>query len=187
VVPETVLNGITYANGLFVAVGGSSAGGSGFVETSTDGLNWIVQQSPAEDALDGIAYGNGQFIAVTSSSVLSSADGVNWVVRAQLAGSNSWPSRVAYGNGQFVATGVNCNQDPCQAAVFRSNDGSNWDQGHLHGTFWNRMVWFDDPDKDLLWTPSNRLGRHQDNSVLGVKKHSDVQKGLAAERWRTES
>ena len=90
------LNGITYGNGQFVAVGNL-----GTILTSTDGTNWIQQQSGTAIGLWGIAYGNGQFVAEGGPGIiLTSADGVKW------AKHQPGPvGPIAYGNGQFVAVG----------------------------------------------------------------------------------
>src|SRR5436309_2234050 len=85
------LDSITYGNGQFVAVGG------GNIVTSSDAVNWVVQQesSPSDRidlndiGLNGIAYGVGQFVAVGyrssdpayPSAILTSTDGTNWVHR----------------------------------------------------------------------------------------------------------
>ncbi len=55
----TSLSGVTYGNGLFVAVGGS-----GTILTSPDGMTWTQQTSPASEILYDVAYGNGTFVAV---------------------------------------------------------------------------------------------------------------------------
>jgi hypothetical protein len=117
------LGGITYANGLFVTVGG-------VVAISADGINWTQRGTgTTNEYFTGIAYGNGRFVAVAySGTILTSTDAVNWV------SSRSGPSvalkSVVYGNGQFVAVGgdynpaVNQNED----TILTSPDGFNWIQ-----------------------------------------------------------
>jgi hypothetical protein len=53
------LEGVTYGNGLFVAVGKN-----GTILTSPDGVNWTERTSPAKAGLNGVTYGNGLFVAV---------------------------------------------------------------------------------------------------------------------------
>jgi hypothetical protein len=53
------LNGVTYGNGLFVAVGKY-----GTILTSPDGVTWTEQASPTGNPLFGVTYGNGLFVAV---------------------------------------------------------------------------------------------------------------------------
>ncbi|MDT7910160.1 MAG: hypothetical protein RQ912_09555, partial [Thermus sp.] len=91
------LNGVTYGNGLFVAVGSR-----GTILTSRDGVNWTEQTSGTGNRLNGVTYGNGLFVAVgRHGTILTSRDGVNWTEQTSKAGLNG----VTYGNGLFVAVG----------------------------------------------------------------------------------
>ena len=72
-----MFEGIAYGNGQFVAVGNSDGtiglrDGVGTIQTSTDGLNWVLRQSgtPQHTDLRGVAYGNGRFIAVGSGGTI---------------------------------------------------------------------------------------------------------------------
>jgi hypothetical protein len=56
------LNGVTYGNGLFVAVGRD-----GTILTSPDGATWTARTSGTGNSLLGVAYGNGLFVAVGKS------------------------------------------------------------------------------------------------------------------------
>ncbi len=53
------LNGVTYGNGLLVAVGKD-----GIILTSPDGVTWTRRASPTSNPLYDVAYGNGLFVAV---------------------------------------------------------------------------------------------------------------------------
>jgi hypothetical protein len=53
------LDGVTYGNGLFVAVGDG-----GTILTSPDGVNWTQRTSGTGNWLFGVTYGNGLFVAV---------------------------------------------------------------------------------------------------------------------------
>ena len=53
------LIGVTYGNGLFVAVGTS-----GTILTSPDGVTWTQRTSGTDDTLRGVTHGNGTFVAV---------------------------------------------------------------------------------------------------------------------------
>jgi len=69
------LFGVTYGNGLFVAVGDV-----GILITSPDGVNW-TRRDPAGTAntLFGVTYGNGIFVVVGGGGIiLISSDGVSW-------------------------------------------------------------------------------------------------------------
>jgi hypothetical protein len=82
------LNGVTYGNGLFVAVGGSPD--SSTILTSPDGVTWTQRTSPTSNSLYGWTYGNGTFVAVGRwGTILTSPDGVTWTggPRGRAAGS----------------------------------------------------------------------------------------------------
>lgn len=114
--------GITYGNGLFVAVAYSGTGNR--VMTSPNGINWTIRTSAADNEWNSVAYGNGVFVAVASTGtgnrVMTSPDGITWTSRTSAA-DNDWFS-VTYANGLFVAlasTGT-ANQ------IMTSPDGVTW-------------------------------------------------------------
>jgi hypothetical protein len=109
------LSGVTYGNGLFVAVGDFGA-----ILTSPDGVNWTGQASGTSDWLSGVAYGNGLFVAVgDGGAILTSPDGVNWT--QQTSGTSNHLLGVTYGNGLFVAVGDG-------GTILTSPDGVSWTQ-----------------------------------------------------------
>ncbi len=130
---EGSYNDITYANGLFVAVGQS-----GVILTSTDGKNWTNQSSGVKQALSeyvrkpedvthkAVAYGNGLFVVLShydpgsgmDSFILCSPDGNQW--RRHWWGDGQFNS-VSYGNGVFVAVGW-------YNRILSSSDGKEWAQ-----------------------------------------------------------
>lgn len=86
---------LTYANGLFVAVGIHGA-----ILTSTNGQDWALQQSRTIEDLNSVAFGNNRFVAVGNRVILTSTNGQDW--------RNLFPGltdlqEVTYGNGVFVA------------------------------------------------------------------------------------
>ena len=107
------LNGVVYANGKFVAVGNG-----GVVEASSDGTNWVLQNSGTSSSLSAVAYGNGKFVALGANAVIASANAVAWTPAVSgLSGA----AEVAGGTNGFVAVAYNqVNQ------VFFSSDGLNW-------------------------------------------------------------
>jgi hypothetical protein len=113
--------GVTYGNGIFIAVGGK--GSYGAVQKSTDGINWTQGTSDTQTPLTvpylySAAYGNGQFVvAGISGTVLTSPDGTTWTERT--SGTTDSLLGVIYGNGKFVAVGSS-------GAVLTSSDGVNW-------------------------------------------------------------
>jgi hypothetical protein len=107
--------GVTYGNGLFVAVGDTGSGD--MVMTSPDGISWTARTNYA--ATQAITYNRGLFVAVGTNRIVTSPDGIVWTNRTSPANSNWWD--VTYGNGSFVAvarTGT--------SKVMTSRDGITW-------------------------------------------------------------
>ena len=94
----TDINGVTYGQGMFVAVGLS-----GKIATSTDGITWTQRTSSfGSSDINGAAYGQGMFVAVGQSGQLrTSTDGVNWTQRTSSFGASFISG--AYGQGMFVS------------------------------------------------------------------------------------
>jgi hypothetical protein len=129
--------GVTYGNGLFVAV--SYTGSGNRVMTSPDGINWTTRTSAADNFWIGVAYGNGIFVAVSAGgggdSFMSSPDGINWTTRAS-PGTSNW-SEVTFGNGLFVAVGQTLIQ-----SVATSPDGITWtSRTSAADNFWNGVTY----------------------------------------------
>src|SRR5439155_8721492 len=61
---RTFLRGITYGNGVFVAVGGSHCNGSGVILTSRDGIAWLPQNFPNDVILYSVTCAQDLFVAV---------------------------------------------------------------------------------------------------------------------------
>jgi hypothetical protein len=114
--------GVTYGNGLFVAVANSGVGNR--VMTSEDGITWTIRTSAANNGWISVTYGNGLFVAVANSGignrVMTSPDGINWTIRTSAA-DNNWYS-VTYGNGLFVAVSITGTGN----RVMTSENGINW-------------------------------------------------------------
>jgi parallel beta-helix repeat protein len=111
-------NGITYGNGLYVAV---STMGTNQVMTSPDGITWTARSTPSNNWIS-VTYGNGLFVAVSyvsSNQVMTSPDGITWTARTT-PDTNGWWS-VTYGNGQFVAVAAGGTN-----RVMTSPDGITW-------------------------------------------------------------
>ena len=71
--------GITYGNGLFVAV--STSGTGNRVMTSLDGIEWESRTSAADNGWLSVCYGNGLFVAVAGSGTVNSVmtSTLSWV------------------------------------------------------------------------------------------------------------
>jgi hypothetical protein len=74
--------GVTYGNGLFVAV---STTGTNRVMTSPDGVTWTPRAAAEANIWYDVTYGDGLFVAVAydgTNRVMTSPDGVTWTARA---------------------------------------------------------------------------------------------------------
>jgi hypothetical protein len=124
--------GVTYANGVYVAVTSNKT------MTSTDGVNWTTTVAVPVGNWWSVTYGNGIFVSVANNGtnrVMTSPDGVTWTARAP-AETNAWRS-VTYGNGIFVAvanSGTN--------RVMTSPDGITWTaRAAAESTGWNSVTY----------------------------------------------
>lgn len=100
---------VTYGQGTFVAV--SNQGTTGNVMYSTDGSTWSnVTTGTTQKSWTAIAYGDGQFMAIapwdddTTSDVMISSDGINWINGYPI---NFTSNCISYGNGYFAVASSN--------------------------------------------------------------------------------
>jgi hypothetical protein len=124
---------IVFANSNFVAFG--VAGGDGFVQTSSDAVNWSNATTFPGGRLFGVTYGNGVYVGVgqigAAGLIATSTNGVNWSTEV-LTNVGSFSS-VAYGIGRFLAVGSSSTNTAVlhTTAVFTSDDGLVWTQSSL--------------------------------------------------------
>ena len=118
---------LTYANDLYVAVGGQPPSTGDRVMTSPDGITWTTRTTGVTfNNWYTVTYGAGLFVALAGNSpfgdqVMTSSDGITWTPRAA-ASATRWRSLV-YAEGQFVAVGV---YDAGLPVVMTSPDGITW-------------------------------------------------------------
>jgi hypothetical protein len=126
--------GVTYGNGLFVAVlfWGTSPGK---VITSPDGINWTFRQAVGAINWHQVVYGipsigtyagQGLFVALSwggTPGLMTSPDGINWTVRSNGTINGKFFLRMEYGNGTFV--GIASDNSASTSFVY-STDGINW-------------------------------------------------------------
>jgi hypothetical protein len=111
--------GLTYGNGVFVLLGGTSG-----IWTSTNGTSWTNRGASASlyhVAHNGLSGSSSLFVAVGSSGqCYTSVDGITWAFRTTVGtGNGLW--QVAYGNGLWITVGA-------QGVVNTSPDGITWTQ-----------------------------------------------------------
>jgi hypothetical protein len=119
------LQAVTYAQGLFVAVGGGQAA------TSEDAVNWTSHDCGTTNILEGIAYGSGVFVAVgQNGTIVTSTNAADWVVRA-VPWTNYYLGHVVYGKGVFVALPL---YERGGGPILASRDGADWSLVNCGGT-----------------------------------------------------
>jgi hypothetical protein len=97
----SVINAITYGNGVYVAAGAVAS-----MATSTDGTTWTTRTSGfGSSAINALTYGNGVYVAGGAGGTLrTSTDGITWTARTSNFGTTIIQS-LAYGNNTYVAVG----------------------------------------------------------------------------------
>ena len=103
---QTGLRALVFENRQFVAVGGYTGSGGGYlfsqtvIATSRNGTGWTLSAgiSSPGGVMQAIAYGAGQFVAAGETAVFSSPDAQKWISHHV----ETVATGVAYGNGRFV-------------------------------------------------------------------------------------
>ena len=112
---STRILGVTYGDGLYVAVGND-----GKLTTSPDGTTWTARTSGfGTTTIRGVTFGDGLYVAVGDSGKLTtSPDGTTWTTRTSGFGTTRiWG--VTYGDGLYVAVGES-------GKLTTSTDGITW-------------------------------------------------------------
>lgn len=117
----SLIRGVVYGNGIFIATGASSR------LYSFDGINWTVP-SVFGWQCDKIAFGNDLFVGVGFATVsgvptafaYTSTDGLTWTSRTPAAA--LWWREIVFGNDLFVAV----SRSGTGNRVMTSTDGINW-------------------------------------------------------------
>jgi hypothetical protein len=133
------INGILYANGKWVAVGGGAS--KTIIAHSSNGLEWTKATSKTPNVFltsgassrviyDGLE-GSKQFIAVgRKGNIFYSANGEEWekatVDYNGLAAKDIILHGVAYGNNMFIAVGTTTESGKPYLVVAKSDNGTSW-------------------------------------------------------------
>jgi len=112
---STTILGVTYGDGLYVAVGES-----GKLTTSTNGTTWTTRTSGfGTTIIRDVTYGDGLYVAVGNDGKLTtSTDGTTWTTRTSGFGTTTIRG-VTYGDGLYVAVGHD-------GKLTTSTDGTTW-------------------------------------------------------------
>lgn len=107
-----ILNGLTHANGKFIAVGDQNT-----IVVSTNGNQWSVVRTGIPGDLFGVTYGNGTYVSVGGwGNILISTNGEDW----EAAPSAAAPLfGVTFGAGIFVGVGG-------EGTIITSTNGREW-------------------------------------------------------------
>jgi len=112
---------ILFQSGRFIAVAAESSGSPIFLY-SLDGLTWTTGNIYKDvGTIRALEYVNGLYFAVGSNGlIMSSTDGIDWVV-AHLKDISTFPlETIGFTNGRFLATGNSTK------VLFSDNNGTNW-------------------------------------------------------------
>ena len=124
---NSTLYGITWGNGMFVAVGKS-----GSIVYSPDGISWGKAVSGTTCSLRSITWGDSLFVAGgDSGTILYSNNGATWTKAA--SGTTENITGIAWGNGQFIAARSD--------SLMISTDAMAWNTYYGKGVF--SLVWGD--------------------------------------------
>ena len=129
--------GVTYGNGLFVAIAWEGREDNR-VMTSSDGFTWTSRKAP-KASWAKITYGNGMFVAVaadsTNKNIMTSPDGITWKLQTGAA-PNKWYD-VIFGNKLFVAV----SSDSEKNQVTTSTNGIIWKVSSTPKNYWRSITY----------------------------------------------
>ena len=129
--------GVTYGNGLFVAIAWEGREDNR-VMTSSDGFTWTSRKAP-KASWAKITYGNGMFVAVaadsTNKNIMTSRDGITWKLQTGAA-PNKWYD-VTFGNKLFVAV----SSDSEKNQVTTSTNGIVWKVSSTPKNYWRSITY----------------------------------------------
>ena len=110
------MNGVTYGNDIFVAVGDD-----GKTYNSTDnGTNWNYVYSGVSKDFKGVAYGNNLFVEVgKSGKIYTSSNGASWANTNATTTSSPRLNSIYFGNNTFVVVAN-------AGYIYTSTNGTAW-------------------------------------------------------------
>jgi hypothetical protein len=158
--PNNTIYGITYGNGLYVAVGFSGGNNTSGIYYSSDGINWNNAYSSSANGFGtygtSITYGNGLWIAVGigSQTTQISTDGINWTMATNKIFPN-YSYGIINSSGYYIQNNTGLQLTSGQITL------SNWSIGVT-----NDILTFKNSTSSLGLTPSII------NSIINTQKGS---------------
>jgi hypothetical protein len=160
------ITGLSFGNGIFVAVVQDEITGSPFVCTSSDGVTWTPRAIPSLDYFSTVMFANGQFhaygemLADGMSQRATSTDGMAWNT-SPAPGLELFPDSVAHGNGVHVAVS--------SYYLFVSADGVHFNLRDLPSSGFRRVIFGNGKFITVgysggIWISSDGLHWRQQNS-----------------------
>ena len=127
------LNAVAFGEGMFIAVGAigsvSSNNYTGYVISSTNGLDWTLRSAPTNSntPITDVVYGAGKFVAALGTSagrVLVSEEGTNWTFVVVTNGRSF--TKLSFTGGKFFASGYHYVSAFSFPDLANSTDGLTW-------------------------------------------------------------
>lgn len=108
-----------------------AVGGNGTIETSTNSIDWVIQDSGTTAHLNGVTWAGSQFVTVGNDGlVLTSPDAIKWT--AQDEGTSMPLTGVAWSGTGLVAVGSD--------GILSSPDGVDWTLRRDLTQLWNAVA-----------------------------------------------
>ena len=151
-VPNTTLVSIAHSSsiGIYVAVGYK-----GTIMTSLDGQNWTDRASGTQEELTKVAWLNNQFIAIGVKVILTSHNGIDWVIRYVHSASRKFLD-LAYSGTVYVVVGGNGTIMSSTDSITWTSQNSGLSMAWLQMIIWNpvesKFFVFSDKDSKLIST-----------------------------------
>ena len=123
--PSDWIDSVHYANGRFIAVGGTThyiggPAGSAIIHSSTDGTNWNTYVPSRIEKLSDSSFGNDIWVATgDDGGIFTSIDGVIWIDHS-LPPTTHDLNTIVFGNDNFFAFSYNRN------LIYTSSNGTTW-------------------------------------------------------------
>jgi hypothetical protein len=180
------IQGVVFADDLWVAVGRTSGGVNLTIMTSTDGSTWVDRSHNGDngDNLWDVSYGNNAYIAVGESGIkIRSIDGINW---AELSNSTVTFRSIDYSGSLFVTVGFTAGG--LAPYIETSPDGTTWTSrspvagnGNFFGVAYGNGLWVavgrDVPGDAYIEFSSNGITWSVASSVPAVSLVNEVAYG----------